>query len=486
VDLHPARLALILALAAPLVSRAQAPPAPTPGTLVRDAYNVLLPGGADPWVVRHDGGFLLCASRGRAITLTRSPFLSTLGAGETRVIHRAPPSGPRSQNLWAPELHRLRGKWYVYYAADDGRNENHRIYALECADADPFTGRWVERGRLNDPFDDHWAIDLTAFEIRGRLYAVWSGWEGTVDVRQDLYIAPMSDPLTIAGPRVRIATPDRDWETVGDPDVNEGPTVLVRGDAVSLIYAASGSWTDSYCLGLLTARADADPLDPASWTERPEPLFRGGGGLVSPGHASVVPTGDGPVGAVDWLVYHVARHPGAGWDRLVRAQPLAWNADGTPAPAAPADPARPLPLPPGEPARWRIEAERAERSGDVQVRPDATASGAAHLAGLDAEGDALRIVVVAPHAGPHALAIRHATTGRRGARLSVAREGDPATALATARLLASPPATGPERWSVATLRLDLPAGRSVLTLRVQGDPTAIDCLDLAPLDDSPR
>ncbi len=102
-----------------LTSRAEPPL--TPGTVVRDAYNVLLPAGADPWVVRHDGQFLLCGSNG-AIFLKRSPDLTTLGAGETRVIHRAPESGPLSRELWAPELHRLRGRWYVYYAADDGDN----------------------------------------------------------------------------------------------------------------------------------------------------------------------------------------------------------------------------------------------------------------------------------------------------------------------------------------------------------------------------
>jgi GH43 family beta-xylosidase len=478
VDLRPRLALLVLVLATPL--RAQAP---TPGTLVRDAYNVLLPAGADPWVVRHGADFLLCSSRGKAIALTRSPYLSTLGAGETRVIHRAPPGGPRGENLWAPELHRLRGKWYVYYAADDGRNENHRIYVLECADDDPFAGRWVERGRLVDPFDDHWAIDLTAFEHRGRLYAVWSGWEGTVDVRQDLYLAPMADPLTIAGPRVRIATPDRDWETVGDPDVNEGPTVLVRGGTIGVIYAASGSWTDSYCLGLITARADADLADPASWTKHPAPRFGGGNGVISPGHASVVATGDPAGEASDWLVYHAARHPGAGWDRLVRAQPLGWNPDGTPAAAPLADPARPLPLPPGEPPRWRVEAERAEGLGEVRVVRDPLDSGASHVAGLDAPGDALRLVVDVPRAGPHALAIRHATAGRRGARLTVTRQPEPIPApLATARLLAVPAThAGPGRWSVATVRLDLPAGPSTLAVRVQGDPTAIDCLDLVPL-----
>ena len=114
-------------------------------------------------------------------------------------------SGPNSRNIWAPELHRLRGKWYVYFAADDGQNRNHRMFALENASEDPFEGTFVEKGRVFDPAADRWAIDGTAIDLNGRLYFLWSGWEGTEDVDQRLYIAPMSDPWTISGPRVEIS-----------------------------------------------------------------------------------------------------------------------------------------------------------------------------------------------------------------------------------------------------------------------------------------
>ena len=44
---------------------------------------------------------------------------------------------------------------------------------------------------------------------------------------------------------------------------NEGPQILVRGGRVFVVYSAAGSWTDHYCLGLLSASIDADPLSPA-------------------------------------------------------------------------------------------------------------------------------------------------------------------------------------------------------------------------------
>ena len=39
-------------------------------------------------------------------------------------------------------------------------------------------------------------------------------------------------------------------------------------------YSASGSWTPYYCVGLLTADAKANLLDPTSWKKHPTPVFQ--------------------------------------------------------------------------------------------------------------------------------------------------------------------------------------------------------------------
>ena len=36
-----------------------------------------------------------------------------------------------SKELWAPELHIIDGKCYIYVACDNGNNYNHRMYVLE-------------------------------------------------------------------------------------------------------------------------------------------------------------------------------------------------------------------------------------------------------------------------------------------------------------------------------------------------------------------
>jgi len=58
----------------------------------------------------------------------------------------------------------------------------------------------------------------------------------------------MSNPWTISGERVRLSSPEYDWEKHGTPLINEGPEVLRHGAQLFLIYSASGSWGDDYYL----------------------------------------------------------------------------------------------------------------------------------------------------------------------------------------------------------------------------------------------
>ncbi len=87
--------------------------------------------------------------------------------------------------------------------------------------------------------------------------------------QQNLYIAPMSNPWTISGPRVRLAKPTLAWESW----ILEGPVVLQRNGKVFVVYAANKSWTDNECLGMLV-NTDGDYLNAASWTKLPQPIFQ--------------------------------------------------------------------------------------------------------------------------------------------------------------------------------------------------------------------
>ncbi len=99
----------------------------------------------------------------------------------------------------------------------------------------------------------------------------------------------MENPWTLATDAVMLCKPEYDWEIVTFW-VAEGPSVLIRDGKVFLTYSASGTGTE-YAMGLLTADAEADLLDPASWTKSPDPVFASDpeAGIYGPGHTQRAP-----------------------------------------------------------------------------------------------------------------------------------------------------------------------------------------------------
>jgi GH43 family beta-xylosidase len=277
--------------------------------------------GQDPWVVVHEGGAMLLVSSARndrQIVIKRFSDLRRMDSNEETVIWDPRGKGDHADQIWAPELHRVAGKWYVYYAACDGENQNHRMYVLE---ADHPLGPYREMGKICDPRHDTWAIDMTVLEHDGGLYALWSGWEGESDYfPQNLYIAPMSDPWTISGERRLISRPEHDWEMSVAP-INEGPEILHNAgqNKLFVVYSADASWSQAYKMGMLEL-VGSDVMDPASWRKLPQPIFIGGG------HGCFIEDGSGR-----HLVYHRKMSPEPGWaDREIRSQRFIWDADGYP------------------------------------------------------------------------------------------------------------------------------------------------------------
>jgi len=226
---------------------------------------------------------------------------------------------------------------------------------LEAATDDP-QGPYVDKGTLYtgdeaaDRTNNRWAIDGTPLQIGDRLYLVWSGWPETQDV-QYLYIAPMEDPCTVSGNRVRLCdNATYDWERVGGTPagrgLNEGPQIFRTEDRVCIVYSCSGSWEPTYKLGLLHMAADANPLDPASWTKADRPIFQATDGVFGVGHACFVKS---PDGTEEWIVYHSKVSANPGWERIVNIQPFARTIDGLPDFGDPVPPGLPLRAPSGEP-----------------------------------------------------------------------------------------------------------------------------------------
>lgn len=305
----------------------------TVNVIYKPVQNPVTPAGADPWVVRHGDKYYYCYSSPvwffGGVGVAEIPSIDKVSTEGGSQVYVAPAEEgadlSHSFNYWAPELHYIRGEWYIYLACDDGNNENHRMYVLKGTTQNP-TDPFEYVGQVTDP-SNKWAIDGTVMELNGELYFIWSGWEGDVNVAQHIYIAHMSDPCTIDSERVMLSTPTYSWEKVGEPHVNEGPTVLQHDGRTFVTYSASGSWTDSYCLGMLTLVGE-DPLDPASWKKSNKPVFKTEKGICyGPGHSSFTTAVDGSV----WMIYHGNLESGTGWEgRSIWIAPVTFDKDGNP------------------------------------------------------------------------------------------------------------------------------------------------------------
>lgn len=225
---------------------------------------------------------------------------------EKTIYEKAPlDGGLKSPHLWAPEIHFIQGRWYIYYTASISDTSSWRIrpHCLMCEGPDPMTDRWIEKGPVKTTaagdiaFTD-FSLDHTYLNHNGADYFLWAQ---KTDNISDIFIAKLDNPWTICTPAVKLTRPEYNWELHGFP-VNEGPAVIKHGGKIFLTFSASG--TDAmYCVGLLYADETADLLDAASWTKCPYPVFQSSPehGYFGPGHNSFTRSTDD---TEDLMIYH--------------------------------------------------------------------------------------------------------------------------------------------------------------------------------------
>ena len=307
-------------------------------------------GGQDPFVTRGPDGryysVFAGGNCGASLYVAESPRLSEPG-----VAHRvwtAVDGTWNSAAVWAPELHYLRGKYYIYYtsAVMDCGLPGWATRRLGVLEAEHPLGPYVDCGRLE--LGDEMSIDGTVLEMQdGRLFFVYMRNRRFGDALNTLCIAPMASPTQIAGAPTLLSSPQYPWEEY----VNEGPEALCHDGKVMIVYSAHGAHTPSYCLALLVCENPADILNAAAWKKYDAPVFAQGNGVLGPGHASMTVS---PDGKTPYLVYHCKANAISGFgvpgsmSRQICVQPFGWHADGTPDFGGPLPLGEPLPLPPGE------------------------------------------------------------------------------------------------------------------------------------------
>lgn len=266
---------------------------------------------ADPFACRgEDGTYYFTGSYPAydRILLRASGTLAGLADAPERLIWQKHESGPMSCHIWAPEMHHVFGKWYMYFAASEKEDIwKLRPYVLSC-DGDPMRDEWHELGQMQAAEGDEqsfrdFSLDATIFQHQGEYYYIWAQKASNIS---NLYIAKMASPNRLSTQMVMLTTPDYDWERIGFW-VNEGPACLVRGNRVYLTYSASATGA-CYCVGMLSADLGDDLLDPRSWRKERYPVLKTDAekGLYGPGHNSFVKDEQGN----DVMVYHARTYDG--------------------------------------------------------------------------------------------------------------------------------------------------------------------------------
>lgn len=347
------KLFLLLVVMAPLCSqgcqkdtqRSPKPPLDTPGRKIKYFQNPIIKGDhADPFVAFKDGNYYFLSTKGNRIAITKTTAMSQLSAATEKTIWTPPENTDHSTDLWAPELHFLTGKWYVYFAAAQaGVNDSNRMFVLENDNPDPTQGTWNFKGKIADPAHDQWAIDGSILTAGDKNYFVWSGWENeTEKYKQYIYIAAMANPWTISGERVKISSPTNDWErwepTFLGAGVNEAPIMLQRDSKspIFLIFSASRYSSDNYCLGQIALKADSDPTVAENWINKKQAFVKSDqNNVYGPGHNGFFNSSrtddKGVVQSESWFIYHARDLPNQpNQARTSRMQPLSWNTDGSP------------------------------------------------------------------------------------------------------------------------------------------------------------
>lgn len=290
---------------------------------------------ADPWVYKtNDGTYFLIATVPAydKIVMRQAKSINGLQTAEEKAVWHKHDTGNMAAHIWAPELHKINGVWYIYFAAGTSENPlNIRMWVLSNNSENPMKGKWKEEGQIMTKMDS-FSLDATVFEHNGKHYMIWAQDVFEEGHGTGLVMSEMKSPTELTGPEVVITKPEFTWERV-KYNVNEGPAVLKNNGKIFVSYSASAT-NHNYCVGLLWIDENADILDDSSWNKSPGPVFYTNVDVArfGPGHNSFTTNENGET----VMIYHardyrdIIGHELTDPNRSTRARIVQWTPSGFP------------------------------------------------------------------------------------------------------------------------------------------------------------
>lgn len=237
--------------------------------------------------------------------------------------------------LWAPEFHIIRDRLYIFHAGTPQEFEKEQCHVMALKEnGNPMKAsdwempvRVVKKDGSYLYGEQGITLDMTEFEVSGRVYAAWSQRQfHPVDQGAWLYIAELDpeEPWKLISDPVLLSMPEYGWAN-NHTFVDEGPFALITDKKIFLTFS-SAAVDSTYVVGLLSADPDADLLNPESWVKENYPLMssRSKEGEYGTGHNSYVTDEDGLV----WNAYH--GKPGVDGPRSSGLRRVHFGADGYP------------------------------------------------------------------------------------------------------------------------------------------------------------
>ncbi len=251
----------------------------------------------DPGVVRADDAFYM-ACTGGALSILRSDDLVRWTETGAAILPsgRAPWSANGARN-WAPEIHRVAGRFVAYFTAANAAD----VLAIGAATSASPTGPWIaaDAPLVEEPAPG--VIDPTFFrDDDGRQYLFWKRDGNALGQRSVILARELAQDglsfLAGSSPREVLANDAASWEG----GVVEAPWVVRRDGRYYLFYSAN-HYDERYRTGVARATSPFGPYE-----RRGAPLLASNARFVGPGHGSVV-----EARGATWFVYHAWASDGA-------------------------------------------------------------------------------------------------------------------------------------------------------------------------------
>jgi len=284
------------------------------------------------------------------VILRRASTIDGLGSAAEVAIWDESSEAGMNRYIWAPELEKINGEWYILFTAARSGVWDIRPATLHytggalsgAAAMDP--ANWETTGYMLPAAGDTTAfnafsLDMTHFEQGGVDYAIWA--QSDAEGFSTLRMAPMdsANPQQLSAQSIQLSRPTRAWEQASGVEVNEGPAVIMH-DGKVIVAFSSASVDAAYNVSVLWADETADLMDPASWTKLGYPLLTTADvpGEFGPGHNSfTVDELGNPVIVYHSRTYGDATNTGEATDgglydprRHARAATVHWDVDGLP------------------------------------------------------------------------------------------------------------------------------------------------------------